>query len=166
MRWVKTAIAIIIVLAIIPAIVKGISDLTTGKEGYEGEYEIILTDENINETIHEFVKYVETDEENNVTNCLEIELDGSPFDVLVFKFDGDYFHLVNKETDIMIGFNIGSPILGRYVDDYLKITLYVNIPGEEPVLSPTEIILISLIPLIIVSGLLAYQYKELKIRKE
>lgn len=166
MRWVKITISTLTVLLIIPSIVKLINDLTTGTEGYEGEYEIVMTHENINETFHEFMKYVETDEDGNVTNYLEVELDGySPVDVQTFTFNGEYFNLVGEDSMIIIGFPIENPDLGFMVDDYLKITLYVNIEGQDPLLSPTEIILISLIPLIIISGLIFYQYKELKLKK-
>ena len=165
MRWVKTAITIVIVLAILPAIVNVINDLTTGKEVYEGEYEIIITEDNINETIMELYELIEMDDDGNVTNYLLVEADGYEIDIGVFEYNDEFkkFNIMDTSSNFIVDFGLENPEFPFFLRDYLKITLYVNIP--EPVLSPAEIILISLIPLIIVSGLLVYQYKELKIGK-
>ena len=164
MRWVKTAITIVIVLAIIPAIVNSINDLTTGKEGYEGEYEIIITEDNINETIMELYELIEMDDDGNVTNYISVVADDMEVDVATFTFSEVYrqFNIVDTGYNFVVDFELDNPKFPFFLNDYLKITLYINIPGEEPLLSPTISILLTLVPLIMISGLLVYLYNNMK----
>ena len=65
-------------------------------------------------------------------------------------------------------YTIENPTLPSIINDYIKIILLVDIEAKDPLVSPMILTLISLIPLIIIAGLITYQYKELKlkIRKE
>lgn len=177
MRWVKTVVITAIVLAIIPTIVLSINKIT---DGYikRVEYEIIITRENIGEKVYELYNLVKLDTEGReslfpVTNWLYIEYDGRILNDAFFYYYEPYNYLKihydysedGKEYRI-IELDLDDPInRSTFTGQVLKIVLYDDIIVKPPV-SPTGLILISLIPLILVSGLLIYQYKELKLRKE
>ena len=180
MRWIKAMIITVLVLAIIPTIVLSINKITGGKTK-RVEYEITITWDNITETVHEInniAKIVDIGHETMfpVTNFLYVEYDGRILNNAELyyyeysKFKGFYFvyYEGNDRNTFFIDLydpfnNSSSEALSANV---IKVVLYDDIAVQP--LSPTEIILISLIPLILVSGLLIYQYKELglKIRKE
>lgn len=163
MKLLKTAIVIVIVISIIPIIVKSINDMSGG-EGYQGEYEIIFTDENINEATQELLNLVEIDENGNVTNYINVEVDGYNIDVYEFSlFNNEYFYIGDEEYNFMFNLDLENPSLKPVISDYLKITLFVNIVNE-PLLSPTLLTLLSLIPLIMISGLLVYLSNKMKNR--
>lgn len=166
LRWVKTAIITVIVLAIIPTIIMAINKLSGGSSKYV-KYEITITSDNINETVYELYNLVKLDEENYVTNLLYVESDGEILNVISFS----YIETLNRfwieylkggqTRGIML--DLDNPVNSTLPSD-VKIVLYDEIFVELPV-SPTELILISLIPLILVSSLLVYQYKELRLKK-
>lgn len=163
MKLLKTAIVIVIVISIIPLIVKSINDLSGG-DGYQGEYEIILTNENINEATEELLNLIETDENGNVTNYINVEVDGFNIDVGQFSLiNNEYFNITDTGYQFVFNLYLDNPTLKPFISDYLKITLYVNIENE-PLLSPTLLTLLSLIPLIMISGLLVYLSNKIKNR--
>ena len=172
MRWIKAMVITAIILAIIPTIVLSINKITEGSTKYV-EYEIIITEENINETVYELYNLAKIDENNNVTNFLYVENKGAILNVTKFRYSQTYnwieiIYLKGSQTYI-IRLDLDDPVEGSNIDvtGTVKIVLYDEIV-VEPSVSPTELLLISLIPLILVSGLLVYQYNELglKIRKE
>ena len=164
MKWFKTAIVIVIVISIMPSIVKSINDLEGGG-GYQGEYEIIFTDENINEATQELLNLVEIDENGNVTNYISVEADGNNIDVYEFSlFNNEYFYIGDAEYNFMYNLDLENPSLEPVISDYLKITLYVNIESEKPLLSPALISLLTLIPLIMISGILIYLNNKIRNR--
>ena len=173
MRWVKAMVITAIVLTIIPSIIMTINNISGGETKYE-EYEIIITKDNVNETVPELYNLVEFDENNNLTNLIYVEYDGVTLNVnrayLYYDDYYEYYYLIisyiSGGNTYNIRFNFDNPA-GSIFTNYVKIALYKEIVVGSPLLT-TELILISLIPLILVSGLLVYQYKELglKIRKE
>lgn len=174
MRWVKTVITIVIVLAIIPTIVLSINKLTSGYTK-RVEYEITITKENVNETVYELYNLVKldknNDEINNVTNWLYVEKDGENISNIIdmFYYTKVYDNRIaikylRGTSSYWIDLYLDNPSGSEGFDNYIKIILYDEISVEPP-LTPTESILISLIPLILVSGLLIYQYKELGLNK-
>lgn len=174
-RWVKTAVVIVIVSAIIPTIVMVINRLPSEYTTKREEYEITITKDNITETVYELYNLVKLDENNRVTNWLYIRIDGKIADVVYFGYGTDpsrrfgirFYHAPSYGYRTMY-LDLDDPI-GESSFSYfntLKIGLYDEIVVES--ISSLELLLISLVPLILVSGLLVYQYKELglKIRKE
>lgn len=170
MRLVKAAVITAIVLAIIPTIVLSVNKITGGYTK-RVEYEIIITEDNVNETVYELHDLAKLDDANNVTNWLYVEKDGEIINVRSFYFNPStnryiIVYLDDTSSTEYIDLTIDGPSGG--MGNYTKIVLYDEIFVEPSVSSTELIILISLIPLILVSGLLVYQYKELglKIRKE
>jgi len=169
LRWVKTAIITVIVLAIIPTIITAINKLSGGTTKYV-EYEITITRDNINETVYELYNLVKLDESNNVSNLVYAELNGTNRNVVYFYYintDNKFFIQFSKggSSYTIIIFNLNNPEDSSDFFDVVKIVLYDEI-SVEPSVSPTILTLISLIPLILVSGLLVYQYKELKLKNK
>lgn len=164
MKLFKTAIVIVIVISIMPLIVKSINDLS-GSGGYQGEYEIIFTNENINEATQELLDLIEIDGNGNVTNYINVEVDGFNIDVGQFSLiNNEYFNITDTGYQFVFNLYLDNPTLEPFISDYLKITLYVNIENES-LLSPTLLTLLSLIPLIMISGLLVYLSNKIKNRQ-
>lgn len=174
MRWVKVAIITVIVLAIIPTIISVINKLSEIETEYV-EYEITITEDNIDITVYELYDIIKLDESGNVTNWLYVEFNGVILNITRFRYD-EPNNVIEIRAPIgegitqIINLDLDNPVEYSYITgdfEYMKIALYDEIVIEPP-LSSTELILISLIPLILVSGLLIYHYKELglNIRKE
>lgn len=167
MRWVKTVIITVIVLTIIPTIIMTINKLTGGSSKYV-EYEITITQDNINETVYELYNLVKLDEENNVTNLSYVESGGEILNVISFSYiktlNRFWIEYLKSGQTHGIMLDLDNPVNSTLPSD-VKIVLYDEIFVELPV-SPTVLILISLIPLILVSGLLVYQYKELRLNNK
>lgn len=175
MRWVKAVVTIVIVSAIIPTIIMVINRLPSEYTTERVEYEITITKDNITETVYELYNLVKLNENNRVTNWLYVERDGQKADVASFfyetspsrRFGIRFYHAPSLGYRNMY-LDLDDPIgeSNFYSANTLSIGLYDEIVIES--MSSLELLLISLVPLILVSGLLVYQYKELglKIRKE
>ena len=163
MRWVKIVISTLIALAVIPSIVKVINNLS----GYEGNYELIIREDNFYKTVPELFNLVEIDDEGNIINYLYVEADGNEIEDINLFIYSDDFEGEGERVISIIGFdfialfNLDRPEYSAINKDYVKIILYIN---KKPLLSPGIITLISLTPLIFISGLITYQYKNLKIK--
>lgn len=166
MRWSKTALVIIVVLAILPTIIKLINNFIESSNNYSTgkyqEYEIIITDDNINETILELLNLIETDENGNITNYLNIVADGSNIDVMDFTIvNNEYIRIRGDNFGFILIIYLDKPQLKPIVFDYLKITL--NIYVEETSLKLTIIqTILKFIPLFIPTGLFIYLINKLR----
>ncbi len=174
-RWVKAVVVFVIVSAIIPTIIMVINRLPSEYTTERVEYEITITQDNITETVYELYNLVKLDEENYVTNWLYVERNGQKAEVASFfyreestRYFGIRFYHPPSYGYRNMYLDLDDPIGNSSFNyfDSLKIGLYDEIVIES--MSSLELLLISLVPLILVSGLLVYQYKELglKIRKE
>jgi len=171
-RWVKTIVVIAIVTAIIPTMIMIINRLPGEYKTERVEYEITITKDNITETVYELYNLVKLDENNKVTNWLYVRRNGQKADVASFGYGTDpsrrfgiRFYYPPSYGYRTMYLDLDDPIGGSSFQyfDTLKIGLYDEIVVES--ISSLELLLISLIPLILVSGLLIYQYKELGLNK-
>lgn len=172
MRWVKAFVITAIVLAIIPTMIIVINRLPGEYTTERVEYEITITKDNITETVYELYNLVKLNENNRVTNWLYVRRNGQIADIASFFYETspsrrfgiryyDASSLGYRNMYLDLDDPIGNSSTGLF--DTLEIGLYDEIVVKSP--SSIELILISLTPLILVSGLLIYQYKELGLNK-
>lgn len=174
MRWVKAVVIIAIVSAIIPTMIVFINRLPRKDITERVEYEITITKDNITETVYELYNLVKLDENNAVTNWLYIRRDGQRIpkaDIASFSYSSTSnrfwirFYYPPAYGYRTMYLDLNDPVEGstfQYFD-----TLEIGLYDEKVVKSipSLELMLISLTPLILVSGLLIYQYKELGLNK-
>lgn len=172
MKWVKTVIEVVIVIAVIPMIVLAVTKTINQTKIENVVFTVLDESGNITEGTFEKINKIGNDENDILTNLKNIYLNGEKMDDVRIQIGYDlynkpfyYIIFYENEFEREIVLEHNDMITSLYYEDtYIEISdLYdynFILEFEVNSLSPTIKTLITLIPLIFVSSVIFLIYKR------